>query len=124
MARCERGTFQPGLHYFVGGNSKVYGAAPVLAGSAAYTIGEARRWPVGLARKPIGAKAVYATLSAAAVIGAGLNFIGVNPTKALYCSAVLNCVVAVPALALMVLMAGSRRITAEFTVDAALRAVG
>ncbi len=96
-------------------------AVPVLAGSAAYTIGEARRWPVGLARQPLEAKAFYATLSAAAVIGTGLNFIGVNPMRALYWSAVLNCVVAVPALALMV---GSRRIMGEFTVDAALRAVG
>ena len=58
------------------------------------------------------------------MIGARLNFIGVNPTKALYWSAVLNRVVAIPAVLLMVLMAGSRRITAEFTVDAALRAVG
>jgi len=99
-------------------------AVPVLAGSAAYAIGEARRWPVGLARQPLEAKAFYATLSAAVVIGAGLNFIGVNPMRALYWSAVLNCVVAIPVLALMVLMAGSRRIMGEFTVNAALRAVG
>ena len=99
-------------------------AVPVLAGSAAYAIGEARRWPVGLARQPLEAKAFYATLSAAVVIGGGLNFIGVNPMRALYWSAVLNCVVAIPALALMVLMAGNRRIMGEFTVSAALRTVG
>ncbi len=99
-------------------------AIPVLAGSAAYAIGEARRWPVGLARQPLEAKAFYATLSAAVVIGAGLNFIGVNPMRALYWSAVLNCVVAVPVLALMVLMAGNSTIMGEFTVDATLRAVG
>jgi Mn2+/Fe2+ NRAMP family transporter len=37
-------------------------AVPVLAGSAAYALGEARQWPTGLARKPIEAKAFYATI--------------------------------------------------------------
>jgi Mn2+/Fe2+ NRAMP family transporter len=40
-------------------------AVPVLAGSAAYAIGEARKWPVGLARRPLQAKAFYATLAVA-----------------------------------------------------------
>ncbi len=99
-------------------------AVPVLAGSAAYAVGEARRWTVGLARQPLEAKAFYATLSAAVVIGVGLNFAGVNPMRALYWSAVVNGVVAVPVLALMVLMAGSRRIMGEFTVGAALTTIG
>lgn len=99
-------------------------AIPVLAGSAAYAVGEARRWTVGLARQPLEAKAFYATLAAAVVIGAGLNFAGVNPMKALYWSAVVNGVVAVPVLAFMVLMAGSRRIMGKFTVGAVLTTIG
>ena len=42
---------------------------PVLAGSAAYAIGEARRWPVGLARSPLEAKAFYGTVAAATLAG-------------------------------------------------------
>lgn len=99
-------------------------AIPVLAGSAAYAVGEARRWTVGLARQPLEAKAFYATLSAAVAIGVVLNFAGVNPIRALYWSAVINGVVAVPVLALMVLMAGSKRIMGEFTVGAVLTTIG
>jgi Mn2+/Fe2+ NRAMP family transporter len=46
-------------------------AVPVLAGSAAYAIGEARKWPVGLARQPLQAKAFYATITRRSV-GCGL----------------------------------------------------
>jgi Mn2+/Fe2+ NRAMP family transporter len=59
-------------------------AVPVLAGSAAYAIGEARRWPVGLGRKPERAKAFYATLTIATMVGVALNFSPINPIKALY----------------------------------------
>src|SRR5262249_61310583 len=73
-------------------------AVPVLAGSAAYAIGEARRWPVGLGRKPEKAKAFYAMLTIATMVGVALNFSPINPIKALYWSAVLNAVVALPLL--------------------------
>src|SRR5437016_1450168 len=69
-------------------------AVPVLAGSAAYAIGEARRWPVGLGRKPQKAKAFYATLTIANMVGAALTFSPINPIKALYWSEVINGVVA------------------------------
>ena len=49
-------------------------ALPVLAGSAAYALGEALRWPVGLARRPLKARAFYATIAAATIFGALLNF--------------------------------------------------
>ena len=48
---------------------------PVLAGSAAYAVGEARKWPVGLARKPKQAKAFYITITVATIIGALINFL-------------------------------------------------
>ena len=50
-------------------------AVPVLAGSAAYAVGEALRWRVGLAQKPKRAKAFYGAIAAATLIGALLNFI-------------------------------------------------
>jgi Mn2+/Fe2+ NRAMP family transporter len=69
-------------------------AVPVLAGSAAYAIGEARKWPVGLARKPMEAKAFYCTLAVATVVGTIINFMPVDPVKALYWSAVINGIMA------------------------------
>jgi Mn2+/Fe2+ NRAMP family transporter len=99
-------------------------AVPVLAGSAAYAIGEARRWPVGLGRQPLEAKAFYGTLAIATAIGIAINLAGVDPIRALYWSAVINGVVAVPVLALMMLMASRRRVMGEFTIGRPLRIVG
>ena len=48
-------------------------AVPVLAGSAAYAVGEARKWPVGLARRPLQAKAFYGTIAIATMVGAAIN---------------------------------------------------
>jgi Mn2+/Fe2+ NRAMP family transporter len=99
-------------------------AIPVLAGSAAYAIGEARRWPVGLARGPREAVAFYATLAIATLIGVGLNFTPINPMKALYWSAVVNGVIAVPVMALVMSMTARKAVMGEFTVRGWLHAVG
>ena len=99
-------------------------AVPVLAGSAAYALGEARKWPVGLGRRPMEAKAFYATIALATILGAGLNFSSINPIKALYWSAVINGVVAVPVMATMMLMTVRAKIMGEVTVSGALRLTG
>nr|WP_262031818.1 divalent metal cation transporter [Microvirga sp. Mcv34] len=99
-------------------------AVPVLAGSAAYALGEARKWPVGLGRRPMEAKAFYATIALATILGAGLNFSSINPIKALYWSAVINGVVAVPVMATMMLMTARAKIMGEVTVSGALRLTG
>lgn len=99
-------------------------AVPVLAGSAAYAVAESRQWPVGLARQPLEAKAFYLTLAAAALIGVGLNFARIDPIRALYWSAVINGVVAVPALVIMVLMATDRRVMGEFVISLPMRIGG
>ena len=99
-------------------------AIPVLAGSAGYAMGEARRWPTGLDRKPLEAKAFYATIAVATLLGACLNFTPVNPIKALYWSAVVNGVVAVPVMAVMMLMTGRRDIMGKATVPLVMRIVG
>ena len=91
-------------------------SVPVLAGSAAYALGEARRWPVGLARKPKQGKAFYATIAVAMLGGAALNFAPINPIKALFWSAVINGVVAVPVMAVMMLMGRNRKIMGEFVL--------
>ena len=79
-------------------------AVPVLAGSAAYAIGEARKWPTGLARQPLQAKAFYTTIAIATLIGVALNFTSFNPIQALFWSPVINGVVAVPVMVLMMLL--------------------
>ena len=69
---------------------------PALAGSAAYALGETLSWRVGLARAPPRAKEFYATIAVGMFLGVELNFLPIDAIKALYWSAVLNGVVAVP----------------------------
>ena len=93
-------------------------------GSAAYALGEARKWPIGLARKPKKAKAFYLAIATATLVGVLINFSPINPIKALYWSAVINGVVAVPVMAIMMLMAVNARIMGEFTIPSAMRVIG
>ncbi len=99
-------------------------AVPVLAGSVAYAVGEARHWPVGLARKPREAISFYSVLALAALIGIGLNFTPVNPISALYWSAVINGVLAVPLMVLIMLLAHRRDVMGRFRVTGPLLWLG
>lgn len=99
-------------------------AVPVLAGSAAYAVGETLRWPTGLERKPRQAKAFYATIAVATLIGVGLNFSPINPIRALYWSAVINGVVAVPIMIMMMLMSMQPRIMGKQIIGGGLRLFG
>jgi Mn2+/Fe2+ NRAMP family transporter len=99
-------------------------AVPVLAGSAAYAVCEASKWPVGLSRKPGKAKAFYATLAIATLLGVAINFSPINPIKALYWSAVINGVVAVPIMVAMMDMTGNPKIMGAFQVHDGLKLMG
>ncbi len=99
-------------------------AVPVLAGSAAYVLGEALRWPAGLARQPSEAKAFYGAIAVAAAIGVVLNFTPIDPMKALFWSAVLNGVVAVPVMVVTMLMAQHVRVMGRFTLRTRLIILG
>jgi NRAMP (natural resistance-associated macrophage protein)-like metal ion transporter len=99
-------------------------ALPVLSGSCAYALGEALRWPVGLARQPLKAKAFYGTIAAATLIGGVLNFTPIDPVKALFWSAVINGVVAVPVMVMTMRMATSKKIMGKFQVRGLLRVLG
>jgi len=90
---------------------------PVLAGSAAYALGEARGWPVGLARKPLQAKAFYGAIAVATLLGAAANFFQLNPVKALVWAAVLNGIVAVPVMALLMLLTTSAVIMGQLKIS-------
>lgn len=99
-------------------------AVPVLAGSAAYALGEARRWPIGFSRRWQEAKAFYATVALATFVGMIMNFIGINPIKALFWSAVLNGVIAVPVMVMMMLMASRPDIMGKFAIRGRLQKWG
>jgi Mn2+/Fe2+ NRAMP family transporter len=99
-------------------------AVPVLAGSAAYAIGEAFKWPTGLDRKPKAAKAFYTTIVIATLSGLGITLSPLDPIKALFWSAVINGVVSVPVMAMMMLIAVNKKIMGKFIVRGALRTLG
>jgi NRAMP (natural resistance-associated macrophage protein)-like metal ion transporter len=99
-------------------------AIPVLAGSAAYALGEAMRWRVSMEAKPRKAPKFYATIAVATVIGLALNFMRFNPMKALFWSAVVNGVAAVPIMLMMMLLTRRRKVMGEFTLPLYLEIIG
>jgi NRAMP (natural resistance-associated macrophage protein)-like metal ion transporter len=99
-------------------------ALPVLAGSAAYAIGEALHWRVGLAQRPARAKAFYGTIAAATLIGAALNFTPLDPIKGLFWSAVINGVTAVPIMVMIMLLGSRPKVMGQFTLSPWLKSLG
>ncbi|WP_050406303.1 NRAMP family divalent metal transporter [Bradyrhizobium embrapense] len=99
-------------------------AIPVLAGATAYAVGEGRRWPVGLARKPKEAVAFYSVLGLSGGIGIALNFTPIDPISALYWSAVVNGVLAVPVMVLLMVMARHREVMGRFVIGGWLYSLG
>jgi NRAMP (natural resistance-associated macrophage protein)-like metal ion transporter len=99
-------------------------AVPVLAGAAAYAAGEAMRWRVGLEVKPGKALKFYFTLGAAMLLGLALNFIHLDPIRALFIAAVINGVMAAPVMAMMMLITQDRKIMDRFALPAYLRIFG
>jgi len=99
-------------------------ALPVLAGSAAYGVGEAFRWPVGLDRKAREAKSFYSVLAAATLIGLGINFTKLDPIKALVWAAIINGITAVPVICFMMLLASQPKVMGKLTLPFYLKALG
>jgi NRAMP (natural resistance-associated macrophage protein)-like metal ion transporter len=92
-------------------------AVPVLSGSAAYAVTESFRWHNGLDLKALQAREFYAIISLATIGGVLLNFAPVDPIKALFWSALINGVIAVPIMAVMMLLARSPRVMGPFTLS-------
>ena len=99
-------------------------AVPVLAASAAYAVSETFGWPASLEKKPRQAVRFYATIAVATLVGLALNFVNINPIKALFWSAVLNGVAAVPLMILIMLTASNRKIMGQFALPLVLRIGG
>jgi Mn2+/Fe2+ NRAMP family transporter len=99
-------------------------AVPVLAGSAAFALGEVVGFHVGLARKPSRAKAFYGAIAGSAVLGALLNFLHVDPIKALFWSAVVNGMAAAPIMAMIMRLASQTKVMGSFPLPPILKAAG
>lgn len=92
-------------------------AVPVLAGSAAFAVAESRGWDCGLEYKPHEAVGFYAVIGAATVLGIAIDWSPLDPIKALFWSAVVNGVIAVPIMAAMMLVASRHRTMGKFTAS-------
>jgi len=85
-------------------------AVPILAGSSAYAMAETLRWREGLYLKLRQAWGFYGVIAFSTMLGAVMNFVGINPIKALYYTAVINGLVAPPLLWLIMLIGNNRKI--------------
>jgi NRAMP (natural resistance-associated macrophage protein)-like metal ion transporter len=99
-------------------------AVPVLAGSIGYAVGEALRWPTGLDRKPYEAKGFYCIIGISTAIGTTLNFFHIDPIRALFWSAVINGIIAVPILFVLMRMASNVHVMGKFTIPRKLAIAG
>ena len=87
---------------------------PVLAGSAAYALGEAVSWRTGLERKAEDAKGFYSVIAICVLAGLIIQYSPISPMKALFWSAVINGIVAVPLMVLIILIASSASVMGRF----------
>jgi len=99
-------------------------AVPILAGSAAYAVSETFGWVEGLDRQPSEAKAFYAVIAIATLGGTAINFVDVDPMRALYVAAVVNGVLAPPLMVVLMLMATNPRVMGHLTISRRLAAMG
>ena len=99
-------------------------AVPVLAASACYGVGEACRWKTSLERRPAEAIRFYAAITIATLLGLSLNFLHIDPVKALFWVAILNGVVAAPLMAVIMVMASSRKVMGKLVIPYYLKTMG
>jgi Mn2+/Fe2+ NRAMP family transporter len=99
-------------------------AVPVLAGSAAYAVTESFDWKTGLDMQLHEAKEFYGIIAFATFGGVLLNFTGLDPIRALLWSADINCVIAVPIMAVMLRLGSDPSIMGSFAIRSRLRNLG
>jgi NRAMP (natural resistance-associated macrophage protein)-like metal ion transporter len=99
-------------------------AIPVLGGSAAYAVAELFHWRASLQSKPQKAPQFYLVLALATVLGVSLNLLGMNPIRALYWSAVINGVVAVPLMFMLMSVSDNPTVVGQFRLPRYLRVLG
>jgi NRAMP (natural resistance-associated macrophage protein)-like metal ion transporter len=99
-------------------------AVPVLAGSAAFAIAEVFGWKEGLEYQPQQAAGFYSIIVAATLIGVMIDWSPIDPMRALFWSAVLNGVAAVPLMAAMMVVVSRHKVMGHFTAGRPLLLLG
>jgi Mn2+/Fe2+ NRAMP family transporter len=97
---------------------------PVLAGSAAYALAEAMGWQSGLERKAKDARGFYGVIAVSVLIGLFIQYSPISPMKALFWSAVINGVVAVPLVVVIILIASRKSVMGGFTSSRSIVILG
>lgn len=99
-------------------------AVPVLAGSAAYAVAETMGWRAGLDLAPNEGRGFYGIIAIATLGGVILDFSPMDPVKELFWSAVINGVIAVPIMAVMMLLGSNESVMGRFVIRKRLRRLG
>ncbi len=97
---------------------------PVLAGSGAYALSEAMGWRSGLERKANDARGFYGIIAVSVLAGLGIQYLPINPMKALFWSAVINGIVAVPLMVVIILLVSKKSVMGAFTASRPLVVLG
>jgi len=97
---------------------------PVLAGSAAYALSEAMGWNWGLERKMTEARGFYGVIAVSVLAGLVIQYSPINPMKALFWSAVINGVVAVPLMVVIILLVSKKSVMGAFTAGRSIIILG
>lgn len=97
---------------------------PVLAGSGAYALSEAMGWHEGLERKVRDARGFYGIIAISVLVALAIQYSPISPMKALFWSAVINGVVAVPLVVVIILLVSKKSVMGDFTVSRPLAFLG
>jgi Mn2+/Fe2+ NRAMP family transporter len=97
---------------------------PVLAGSAAYALCEAMGWTWGLERKATDARGFYGIIAVSVLAGLFIQYSPISPMKALFWSAVINGVVAVPLMIVIILLVSKKAVMGDYTVSRPIKILG
>ena len=97
---------------------------PVLAGSAAYALSEAMGWSWGLERKATDARGFYGVIAASVLAALVIQYSPISPMRALFWSAVINGVVAVPLMVVIIMLVSKKSVMGAYTVSRPLIILG
>jgi NRAMP (natural resistance-associated macrophage protein)-like metal ion transporter len=97
---------------------------PVLAGSGGYALAETMGWRWGLERKVAEARGFYAVIVVSVLMAIVIQYSPINPIKALFWSAVINGVVAVPLMAMVIILVSRKAVMGPYTMGKVLIALG
>ena len=97
---------------------------PVLAGSAGYALAEAMGWKWGLGRRATDARGFYGVIAVSVLAGLVIQYSPISPMKALFWSAVINGVVAVPLMVVIIVLVSRKSVMEASTANRSIIILG